>query len=113
MTARGTVRRPRRPAGHVYSVAFAPASGQLAASSDDGTIHLWDTNRSCALSGSEYRVSGRPRTVLGRLGWRVVPVGRRGLPPWSRLPLGPAGTRRPWSRPAAGCSGGSSPLLVC
>jgi glycerol uptake facilitator-like aquaporin len=55
-------------------------------------------NRSCALSGSEYRVSGRPRTVLGCLGWRMVPVGRRGLPPWSRLPLSPAGTRRPWSR---------------
>ena len=36
------------PAGHVYSVAFAPAGGQLAASSDDGTVHLWDTNPATA-----------------------------------------------------------------
>ena len=36
------------PAGHVYSVAFSPTGGQLAASSDDGTIHLWATDPEAA-----------------------------------------------------------------
>jgi hypothetical protein len=32
------------PASHVYSVAFSPSGAQLAATSYEGTVHLWDTS---------------------------------------------------------------------
>jgi WD40 repeat protein len=32
----------------VYSVAFTPSGTQLAASSDDGTVHIWDTSPAAA-----------------------------------------------------------------
>src|SRR6476659_7229721 len=66
-------------------------------------------DRSCSLSGSEYRLGGWPRTVVGRLVGRVVPVGCHGLaPPWW-LPWGVAGSAVPVRRGGLGRSGGSSP----
>lgn len=36
------------PAGHVYSVGYSPSGAQLAATSADGTVHLWDTSPAAA-----------------------------------------------------------------
>ncbi len=65
--------------------------------------------RSCSLSGGEYRLGGRPRTVFGCLVGRVSPAGRGGVAPRWRLPPGPGGSVVPVRVSGVGCSGGSSP----
>ena len=39
------------PANHVYGLAFSPSGAQLAATSFEGTVHLWNTSPADALSG--------------------------------------------------------------
>jgi WD40 repeat protein len=55
------------PQGHVFSVASSPSGRALAAASNDGTVHLWDTTPAaakadvCAGAGQGLtRRSGRP-----------------------------------------------------
>ena len=40
------------PADHVYGLAFSPSGAQLAATSFEGTVHLWDTSPADALAAS-------------------------------------------------------------
>jgi hypothetical protein len=30
--------------GHIYSISYSPAGDKLAASSNDGSVHIWDTS---------------------------------------------------------------------
>ena len=53
------------------SVAFAPSGGQLAASSDDGTVHLWDVSPGAA----EAQVCANLGQPLTRAEWNVYVSG--------------------------------------
>jgi WD40 repeat protein len=50
------------PASHVYSVAFSPSGTQLAATSYEGTVHLWDTGTGAA-SAAVCANLGQPITT--------------------------------------------------
>ena len=55
------------------SVAFAPSGGQLAASSDDGTVHLWDVSPGAA----ESQLCANLGQPLTRAKWNVYVPGDR------------------------------------
>ncbi len=53
------------PNGHVYSVAFSPSGGMVAAGSADGTVRLWDTSASAGAAAA----CADPGQPITRLAW--------------------------------------------
>jgi WD40 repeat protein len=65
------------PAGQVYSVAFSPGGGTLAAASADGTVRLWDT-AAAAAAQAVCATAGQPLT---RAEWAAYLPSRAYQPP--------------------------------
>jgi hypothetical protein len=61
----------------VYSVAFSPSGGALAAGSADGTVRLWDTSPATA-AAAVCADAGQPLT---RLEWATYVPGLAYRPP--------------------------------